>query len=312
MTWPLLRDLELLVRSDQLGSLSAAARELGLSQPEASRRLTRLEGQLDQQLMVRSHTGSRLTRAGELVAEWSHQLLDQATQWQAGVSALHARASTQLNIAASQTIAEYFAPRWLARFRTDHDDVVARLEVHNSARVLQMVQSGATQLGLLESPGVPSGVEAVTIGHDRLVVVVAPGHPWCRRRSVSVSDLAGTALVVREPGSGTRETLDRALAGLQRAPAALELPSNAAVLSATSAGAGPAVLSEWAAQGAIADGRLRRVPLSGQPLERKLRAVWSGEAPLGHLAQAFVAMLSTDAERPPPRVGKAARAMLSS
>ncbi|RMB60140.1 LysR family transcriptional regulator [Tessaracoccus antarcticus] len=294
MTWPLLADLELLVRSDQLGSLSAAARELGLSQPEASRRLSRLEGQLDQQLMVRSHTGSRLTKAGELVAEWSNQLLDQATQWQAGVAALHARTSTQLLLAASQTIAEYLAPRWLAAFRTLHEDVVARLEVHNSAHVAALVASGETELGLVESPSVPAMLESVSIGRDRLVVVVAPGHPWSKRRSIRIQDVAATSLVVREPGSGTRETLEQALEGLPCTPSALELPSNAAVLSAAAAGGGPAVVSALAARGAIADGRLLRVPLSGRPLERELRAVWRRDIPLGHLAEAFVAMLRTD------------------
>ncbi|MEO7587235.1 MAG: LysR family transcriptional regulator [Arachnia sp.] len=297
MTWPVLLDLELLLRSDQLGSLSAAARELGLSQPEASRRLARLEGQLDQQLMVRTHTGSHLTKAGELVAEWSHQLLDQASQWQAGVAALHARSNTQLDIAASQTVAEYLAPRWLALFRSLHADVLTRLEVHNSARVVEMVQSGAVQLGLLESPTVPAGLESVIIGHDRLVVVVSPTHPWRRRRSVSAADLAGTPLVVREPGSGTRETLDRALHDREREPAAMELPSNAAVLSAAAAGAGPAVISGLAARGAITDGRLHRVPLSGQPLERELRAAWSVDTPLAHLAQQFVVMLTAGDSR---------------
>ncbi|MGV8845600.1 LysR family transcriptional regulator [Tessaracoccus sp.] len=294
MTWPLLADLELLVRSDQLGSLSAAARELGLSQPEASRRLARLERQLDQQLMVRSHSGSHLTKAGELVAEWSTQLLDRATQWQAGVSALHAKASTHLLLAASQTIAEYLAPRWLALFRTLHEDVVARLEVHNSARVIELVEAGGTELGLVESPSVPVGMESVAIGRDRLVVVVAPGHPWSRRRSVRIQDVAAASLVVREPGSGTRETLELAVDGLHCAPSALELPSNAAVLSAAAAGAGAAVVSALAARGAIADGRLIRVPLSGRPLERELRAVWRRDAPLGHLAEEFVAMLRAD------------------
>lgn len=294
MTWPALLDLELLVRSDQLGSLSAAARELGFSQPEASRRLSRLETQLNLQLLVRSHTGSHLTKSGELVAEWSHQLLDQATQWQAGVAALHGRTPTRLDIAASQTIAEYLAPRWLALFRTVHTGVIPRLEVHNSARVVELVEAGATELGLVEAPGAPSGLESVIIGHDRLVVVVDPTHPWRRRRSVTVADLAATSLVVREPGSGTRETLEATLQGLDCAPSALELPSNAAVLSAAASGAGPAVISALAARSAIADSRLHRVPLAGHRLERDLRAVWKPGTPLGPVVSEFLALLSTN------------------
>lgn len=86
------------------------------------------------------------------MAEWSHQLLDQAIQWQAGVAALHAETSTHLEVAASQTIAEYLAPRWLARLRRDHDGVAIRREVHNSAQVVAMVLAGAVSLGFVETP----------------------------------------------------------------------------------------------------------------------------------------------------------------
>lgn len=292
MTWPVLLDLELLVRSDHLGSLSAAARELGLSQPEASRRLARLEAQLDVQLLVRSHTGSRLTKPGELVAEWSHQLLDQASQWQAGVAALHARAATHLDIAASQTIAEYLAPHWLAAFRRLHDEVSPRLEVHNSARVAELVQAGAVQVGLLETPTIPTGLDSIPVGRDRLVVVVAPGHPWGRRRSITLRELAAMPLVVREPGSGTRQTLELALADMDCASPVLELPSNAAVLSAAASGAAPAVVSALAARGAIADGRLLRVPLTGRALERELHAVWKSGAVLHPTARSFLDMVT--------------------
>lgn len=292
MTWPALLDLELLIRSDQLGSLSAAARELGLSQPEASRRLARLESDLDLRLLVRTPTGSHLTASGELVAEWSHQLLDQATQWRAGVAALHARASAQLDVAASQTIAEYLAPRWLAQFRATHDGSMPRLEVHNSGRVIELVETGAVALGFSEAPDVTADLQTVVVGRDHLVVVVAPSHPWRRRRSVTIADLASTPLVVREPGSGTRETLERAMEGHECVPCALELGSNAAVLSAAASGAGPAVVSALAVRGAVAEGRLYRVHLTGPSLRRDLRAVWRADSTHAAEIRDFLTLIS--------------------
>ena len=293
MTWPALSDLELLVRSDQLGSMSAAARELGLSQPEASRRLSRLEAQLDLPLLVRSHTGSHLTSAGVLVAEWSHQLLDQATQWQAGVLALHARTRTQLDVAASQTIAEHLAPLWLVAFRRSHPGIAVRLQVHNSARVAELVRNGTVPLGFVETPTLPEGLDAEVVGRDKLVVVVAPNHPWFRRRFVTVQDLAATPLVVREPGSGTRDTLERALSDVSCAAPELELPSNAAVLAAAASGAAPAVISALAARGAISEGRLRRVPLTGRTLQRELRAVWRHEGEFDDAAHDFLDLVAS-------------------
>src|SRR5699024_8558870 len=71
---------------------------------------------------------------------------------------------------------------------------------------------GACEVGFVESPTVPRGLHSTTVAVDRLVVTVPPTHPWSRRRTpLSVAELAATPLVVREPGSGTRTTLDLAL-----------------------------------------------------------------------------------------------------
>lgn len=118
------------------------------------------------------------------------------------------------------------------------------------------------------------------IGHDRLVLVVPPSHPWASRRTpVPPTRLAGTALVTRELGSGTREALAVALhAAVGTAPAApaLELSTTAAVRAAVLAGAGPAVLSNLVVADDLAAGRLRSVGVAELDLTRSLRAIWMG------------------------------------
>lgn len=103
----------------------------------------------------------------------------------------------------------------------------------------------------------PAGLSSRQVGEDRLVVVVAPQHPWARRRKpVELAELAATRLIVREPGSGTRETLDRLLAGADAPPARplMVLDANAAIRSAVAAGAGPAVLSAVTMRADLAGG----------------------------------------------------------
>jgi DNA-binding transcriptional LysR family regulator len=100
---------------------------------------------------------------------------------------------------------------------------------------------------------------------------------------VEAAELAGTRLIVREPGSGTRETLERALAeaGVPPAKPLMVLDANAAVRSAA-AGAGPAVLSAAIMQADLADGRVVEVPVHGIDLHRRLHAVWArGNRPSG-------------------------------
>ena len=118
---------------------------------------------------------------------------------------------------------------------------------------------------------------STTIARDALVVVVGPDHAWARRRTpLAAADLVTGDLVLREAGSGTRETLVRALAraGLELGTSRLELASTAAVKAAAGAGEAAAVLSELAVTAELATGQLVAVPVEGLDLTRALRAVW--------------------------------------
>jgi DNA-binding transcriptional LysR family regulator len=151
------------------------------------------------------------------------------------------------------------------------------LKVTNSEQVAALVASGQIALGFTEAPSVPRGLGSRQVAADRLAVVVAPDHPWARRRRpVSVAELARTRLIVREPGSGTRETVDRLLAGsgVEVAKPLMVLDANVAMRSAVVAGAGPAVLSAVTVRDDLAEGRMVEVPVDGVDLHRRLRAVW--------------------------------------
>lgn len=130
----------------------------------------------------------------------------------------------------------------------------------------------------------PDGLDAQPVARDRLRVVVPPSHPWAKRRHpVDAAELAGTRLVHREQNSGTRTSLEAALAAYgPMARPLMELSTTSAVRSAVIAGAGPAVLSDLAVHDDIASGRLVDVKVRGTDLTRVLRAVWpAGQRPTG-------------------------------
>ncbi|MBP6995766.1 MAG: LysR family transcriptional regulator [Phycicoccus sp.] len=275
--WPDLALLELLVAIDSTGSLSEASRRVGVSQPNASRTLRRVERTLGLALVEADTRGSRLTPHGVLVAEWAQSVLDPARALLVAVEGLRTDSRGHLAVAASRTIAEYAVPAWLALLRSEQPQVLATLTVDNSSQVCDLVLDHACELGFIESPGVPKSLRHTTIGVDELVVVVAPSHPWTRRRRrpVTAAELAATPLVVRESGSGTRATAERALTAFDRAAPALELASNEAVRIAVASGAGPAILSPLAVASALASGQLTQVAVEGVDLRRRFRAVWS-------------------------------------
>ncbi|WP_113704242.1 LysR family transcriptional regulator [Nonomuraea lactucae] len=272
---PDLGSLQLLVDVGELGSLGQAAKAAGIAQPSASKRIALLERRLGLPLLERTPRGSTLTAEGKMVAGWAAQVLAAARELMRAAQAVRLSEAAHLRVASSMTVAEYLVPRWLGELQHREPDVQVGLDVVNSADVAARVLAGEVELGFVEGPSVPEGLARRVVGTDRLVVVVAPGHPWARRRTtLRGPELAATPLVVREPGSGTRETLDVAFRGLRQASPRLELGSNSAVKGAAQAGVAPAVLSGYAVEAELATGRLAEVPLEGIDLVRRLRAVW--------------------------------------
>jgi DNA-binding transcriptional LysR family regulator len=161
---------------------------------------------------------------------------------------------------------------------------VVELTVANSTGVLDLVRAGKAQLGFIETPHLPSDLVTEHVHDDELLVVTAPGHPWARRRRpLSLAEIAAVPLVMREAGSGTRDTLTDQFAAQDpplRPEIAMELGTSAAVRSAIAAGVGPGVLSRLAVRDDLVLGRLVAVELAGPALTRQLTAVWKPDDPL--------------------------------
>ncbi len=231
-------------------------------------------------LVRRSTSGSRPTEEGAPVSGWARRVLEAAEAFDARAWALRGQRDSRLRVAASMTVAEYLLPGRLIALHERHPGTAVSPAAGNSVSVARHVHSGDADLGFVEGPDVPPGLDAAVIGRDRPLVVTAPSHPWARSRKALP---AAAALVLREQGSGTRQVLDAAPAGHGGpAVALLELASATAVKAATVSGEGPAVLSGFAVAEELAAGRPTAVPVEGLDLSRALRAVWpAGHRPAG-------------------------------
>jgi DNA-binding transcriptional LysR family regulator len=290
------------------GSIAAAASVLGVSQQALSARMRTLERAMGVTLLARSPSGSHLTEQGRLVVGWAEDVLDAADRLEAGLRSIRSGVSHRLTIAASQTIAEHLVPHWLVELRgveqagveqagaqeAGYPPTVVELTVANSTGVLELVRGGKAGLGFIETPHLPSDLVTEHVRDDELLVVAAPGHPWAgRRRPLGLAEIAATPLVMREAGSGTRDTLTDHLAAQDpplRPLIAMELGTSAAVRSAIAAGVGPGVLSRLAVRDDLVLGRLVAVEVAGPPLTRQLTAVWKPDDPLPPEGQRLLAV----------------------
>src|SRR5690349_2007145 len=130
--WPELDVLELLVGVDDHGSLSAASRNAGMAQPNASRAIKQLERHFGMPLVERKTTGSTLTPQGTVIVHWARRVLAEAHRLLDVSEGLRAERAAELTISASMTVAEHLLPGWLGRFRALDTGVTIHLQVLNS------------------------------------------------------------------------------------------------------------------------------------------------------------------------------------
>ncbi|WP_280488741.1 LysR family transcriptional regulator [Nocardia farcinica] len=290
---PDLAVLDLLVSVADIGSLGAAARRHGISQPAASMRISAMERRLRLRLLdpgAPGGGGPRGGRGGRVRP--AREVLAAARSFTDTLTALSADHAPRVRVASSKTIADHRVPQWLAALRAVRPDVTVALEVGNSRQVEAMVRDGSADIGFVEGPHPPVGLADRVLGADHLLVIVGPEHPWARRaRPLGLRELAATPLLWREPGSGTRDTVWEILAAHCRpAPPAAELGSAVAILEAVRTGLAPAVLSALIAAAELAAGRVVEVPVADAAvLTRRFRAIWRREAPPSGAAETLAA-----------------------
>ncbi|QGZ40074.1 DNA-binding transcriptional LysR family regulator [Pseudoduganella flava] len=264
-----LEQLRVFVAVAERGHLTQAADALALTPSAVSASIRALEERYDTPLFDRVGRRIELNGAGRLFLDEARATLARAGAAERALAELAGLQRGALALQASQTIASYWLPPLLVRFRQAYPHVAVRLEVGNTVSVADAVRAGAADMGFIEGEVADDALEAVPVGADSMAVVVAPGHPWARKRAMKAADLASGEWVVREPGSGTRSAFEAMLAQLGVAPAgltvALTLPSNEAVRAAVMTGRYAAGLSELVAAPYVAAGLLARARLQLPP-----------------------------------------------
>jgi DNA-binding transcriptional LysR family regulator len=259
-----LEQLRIFVAVAEREHVSAAARALPLAQSAVSAAISALEARHGAALFDRIGRRVALTEAGRMLLVQARAILADVAEAEAALAEHGAGVRGSLAVFASQTIAGYWLPRHLVAFRRAHPAVELRLAVGNSAEAARAVEEGRADVGFVEDEASGERLTREKLALDRLILVAAPSHPWAGRRELSREELEAGEWVLREPGSGTRAALERALVrrgvALERLRVALTLPSNEAKRAAVEAGLGATALSASVAAPSLEAGLLVQIP----------------------------------------------------
>jgi len=296
--------LETFAAAAAASSFTAAARALKLTQAAVSQRIQALEHELGTALFHRHGGRVLLTEAGQRLYPLAQRIMQLHEEARAVAGSRPIRITGELSLAASSVPGEHLLPAALAGFAKKFPHIHVRAIITDSQGVLRRVEQGQAHVGLVGMKIDHPHLAFRSFARDRMVVLVPTNHRWSGRRRITLDQLAGEPLVLREVGSGSRWRLEQALAEAGKTLAdfrvALELGSNEAIKEAVLQGMGAAILSEEAAGKELKTKELRALQVAGLSMNRDLCIVWDRRRVLPIPAQHFLQFL----EAVPRRKGK--------
>lgn len=274
------------------GSLTRAARDLRVSQPAVSKQLGDLEHDLATRLVDRLPRGVRLTAAGELLFTHAQRILQEERTAEQELRDLRGLGRGTLSVGASTTIGSYLVPSLFGELHRLHPGVQLALEIANSAAIQTAVLSGRLDLGLIEGFVASDMLAFETLAADELIAIAAPGHPAVDRAPLRATALRGLPLLMREPGSGSRDVIEAALRerNIEIAPV-MSLGSTEAIKNAVRNGLGVAFVSRLTVEHELSSRRLIELPFSDLQIRRDLYLVTLKGKRHSPAAGAFIALV---------------------
>jgi len=243
-----------------------------MSQSAVSGALADLEGQFELSLFDRIGRRLQLSALGAALRPQAESVLAQAVELERSFS--QQDVPGVLRIGATLTIGNYVVAPLIARFMRDNSGAQVQLDVANTAEIARKVENFEIDVGMIEGELVHPELDVQGFGGDSLTVFCSPTHRFARQRSLSDDDLRSADWIVRESGSGTRQTFDRAMHGiLSELRLCLELQHTEAIKSAVAEGLGIGCVSCIAVAEEVKRGQLIACHVPGRDLRRQFFSV---------------------------------------
>ena len=240
------RQLEIFEAIARHGSFTRAAEVLHLTQPTVSMQIRKLSGTVGTPLFEQIGKRIVLTDAGRDLALAAREIFGVLDRFEMMVAERQGLRRGRLRLVAITT-ASYFAPRLLGDFGRRHPGIEVSLRVANREQVIASITENLDDLYILGQPPDELDLASTAFMENPLVAIAAPDHPLAGESGVPLVRLAAEPWLMREPGSGTRQAIERLFARHALTPSPrLELGSNEAIKQAVLAGLGVSALSRQA------------------------------------------------------------------
>ncbi len=275
----------------KLGNFSRAGQKLFRSQPAVSAQIRQLEREYGGKLLDRVGKSVRLTPAGEVLFEYAERLLTLRNESQRAVADQSSAPRGLLALGANEATCLYVLPDVFAEYHRLYPDVQITIYRNFSHKILQRVEDGSIDVGIVTLPIKSPSLKVHPIFRDRIMLMVSPSSPLARHKAVRMSEIAKQPLIFPKTGF-TRQLLDKHFrpyrSGLR---VTMELPSVGMIKRFVAAGLGVSLISASFARDEVRAGEVKLVEIQDVELWRELGLVYRGDRSLPRAATAFIALI---------------------
>jgi DNA-binding transcriptional LysR family regulator len=268
-------------------SVTAAAKQMHVSQPTASMQLKEITHAIGLPLYEVIAKKIYLTDTGKELADTARQMLNTWALFEQNIDATNGISRGKLKIAVVST-AKYFMPRLIGQFCKKHPDIDVSLEILNRNGVVSRMMDNLDDIYIMSQPPKDMALVDDVFMDNHLVAIAALGSAIAKQKTITLGALSAQRFILREQGSGTRMTADRFFKKLKFQPhIRMELGSNEAIKEAVAGGLGIGVISKYALHGRQKEHGVAIINVKGFPISSHWHMVHPAKKKLSPVALAF-------------------------
>jgi DNA-binding transcriptional LysR family regulator len=276
-------------------SFSKTSEIIHLTQPAVSLQIQALEEKYETKLFDRSSSTVTLTPAGETLYKYAKEILTLYTSAEKAIGKQTGLLKGSLSIGAGSNIGNFILPALITEFKRIHPKTKIYLLVNNSKRVIELLNAGNIDLGLVEGDVSRQKMIVKKLLSDELLLIVSPEHHWAKKKEVSIAEFAREPFILREPGSGTRQMIEKFLARhgitLHDLKISAILGSTEAIKDAVENGLGVSIISRWAVRKENRYGTLHLLSIKEEKMTRDFSLVMNKNSVSSNSLEEFVSFL---------------------
>lgn len=276
-------------------SFSKASEIIHLTQPAVSLLVQALEEIYETKLFDRASNTVTLTPAGEMLYKYAKEILNLYAAAEKNIGEITGFVKGSISVGASSTIGNYLLPGVIAAFRKTHPKIKVHLLIGNTKRVVELLNAGNIDIGLVEGDVARQKVVVDKLVADELALIVPPLHPLAKKRNVSIFEITKEPFIFREEGSGTRQVIEKYLGKYSITPQnmmiSMVLGSTEAIKESVENGIGIAIVSRWAVRKEIKYGTLKPLSFKEEKMLRDFSLIFQKKAISSHAVDEFLSYL---------------------